>query len=77
MRVLVFNSKGGCGKSLIAREVIAAPQAESMIIVEIDTLNTTQLVYKKDFKDVLRFTGMAGHRIDGTVRARETANHDH
>jgi len=56
MRVLVFNSKGGCGKSLIAREVIAAPQAESMIIVEIDTLNTTQLVYKKDFKDVIELS---------------------
>ena len=33
--------------------------------------------FKKDFKDVLWFTGMAGHRIDGTVRARKTANHEH
>jgi len=56
MRVLVFNSKGGCGKSLIAREVIAAPKSESMVIVEIDTLNTTQLSYKKDFKDVIELS---------------------
>ncbi|MCF7971161.1 MAG: hypothetical protein K9L22_08375 [Methylococcaceae bacterium] len=56
MRTLVFNSKGGCGKSLIAREVIAAPKAKEMIIVEIDTLNTTQLSYKKDFKDVIELS---------------------
>lgn len=53
MRVLVFNSKGGCGKSLITREVIAAPIAKKMVIAEIDELNRTQEPYKADFKDVI------------------------
>jgi len=53
MRILTFNSKGGCGKSLLAREVIAAPTAKQTVIIEIDTLNKTQLTYKKDFKAVI------------------------
>jgi len=53
MRILTFNSKGGCGKSLLAREIIAAPKAEQTVIIEIDTLNKTQLTYKKYFKDVI------------------------
>jgi hypothetical protein len=53
MRILAFNSKGGCGKSLLAREVIAAPNAKQTVIIEIDTLNKTQLTYQKDFKEVI------------------------
>ena len=53
MRILTFNSKGGCGKSLLAREVIAAPNAEQTVIIEIDTLNKTQLTYQNDFKAVI------------------------
>jgi hypothetical protein len=53
MRILVFNSKGGCGKSLLTREVIAAPNASDTVIVEIDTLNQTQLTYKTQFKNVI------------------------
>lgn len=53
MRVLVFNSKGGCGKSLLAREIVAAPKAKDIVIVEIDKLNSTQQPYKPFFKDVI------------------------
>ena len=53
MRILVFNSKGGCGKSLLTREIIAAPIAAETVIAEIDTLNQTQLTYKDKFKDVI------------------------
>lgn len=52
MRILVFNSKGGCGKSTVSREVIAAPEAKNYVLVEIDELNKTQSAYKKYFKDV-------------------------
>lgn len=47
MRVLVFNSKGGCGKSTVTREVLAGPQASDYVIVEIDELNQTQKGYDK------------------------------
>ena len=53
MRILIYNSKGGCGKSLLAREVIAAPNAEETVIVEIDELNLTQLAYEKYFKEII------------------------
>jgi len=53
MRILVFNSKGGCGKSLVAREIIAAPIAKKMAIVEVDELNRTQESYKQYFSDVI------------------------
>jgi len=53
MRILVFNSKGGCGKSLLAREIIAAPKAKDTVIVEVDKLNNTQQPYKRFFKDVI------------------------
>lgn len=53
MRTFVFNSKGGCGKSLIVREVIAAPYAKKIVIVEIDELNKTQEPYRDRFKDVI------------------------
>jgi len=53
MKILSFNSKGGCGKSLIAREIIAAPNAAQTVMIEIDQLNKTQLSYKKDFKEVI------------------------
>jgi len=52
MKILVFNSKGGCGKSTVAREVLAAPEAKKYVLVEIDELNQTQSAYKKYFKDV-------------------------
>ena len=53
-RYLVFNSKGGCGKSLITREVIAGPKAAEFVIAEIDPLNRTQEPYKDKFKDVIQ-----------------------
>lgn len=56
MRYLVFNTKGGCGKSLVAREVIAAPQAADIVVVEIDKLNTSQSPYKNSFKKVIQLT---------------------
>lgn len=54
MRALVFNSKGGCGKSTVAREVAAGPNAGDYVIVEIDDLNQTQTGYgeKGIFKKV-------------------------
>lgn len=54
MRHLVFNSKGGCGKSLVSREVIAAPIKEQMVIIEIDELNKTQSSYAEKFKQVIQ-----------------------
>src|SRR5680860_28679 len=54
MRFLVFNSKGGCGKSLVTREVIAAPVSENMVIAEIDELNQTQAPYADRFKKVIQ-----------------------
>lgn len=56
MRILVFNSKGGCGKSLVAREIIAAPKATDFVIAEIDELNRTQASYKECFKAVLQLS---------------------
>ncbi|HIF9233432.1 TPA: hypothetical protein ACX6QG_003743 [Photobacterium damselae] len=53
MKTLVFNSKGGCGKSLVAREIIAAPNAKNIAIIEIDELNKTQLPYNSKFKAVV------------------------
>lgn len=53
MRYLVFNSKGGCGKSLITREIIAAPLGKDIAIAEIDTLNKTQKPYADRFKAVI------------------------
>lgn len=50
---LIFNTKGGCGKSLIAREVIAGPKASDFVIVEIDPLNKSQLSYSSSFKAVI------------------------
>ena len=49
MRFLVFNSKGGCGKSLVTREIIAAPVSD-MVIAEIDELNKTQAPYADRFE---------------------------
>lgn len=57
MRVLVFNSKGGCAKSLISREIIAGPKAKDFVIVEIDPLNQTQKPYTNYFKDVMEIDG--------------------
>lgn len=53
MKTLVFNSKGGSGKSLIAREIIAAPKAIETVIIEIDALNRTQQNYLSQFKLVI------------------------
>jgi len=53
MRFFVFNSKGGCGKSLVTREVIAAPFGKKITIAEVDELNKTQLAYKDQFNDVI------------------------
>lgn len=53
MKILVFNSKGGCGKSLITREIIAAPLGKQIAIAEIDELNKTQEPYKDRFADVI------------------------
>lgn len=53
MRYLVFNTKGGSGKSLIAREIIAAPQKEKITIIEIDELNRTQATYADQFSAVI------------------------
>lgn len=53
MRFLVFNSKGGCGKSLIAREIIAAPFGKDVTIIEIDELNKTQKPYADRFDSVI------------------------
>ena len=53
MKTLVFNSKGGCGKSLVTREIIAAPNAKNIAIIEIDELNKTQLPYRSQFKAVV------------------------
>lgn len=53
MRFLVFNSKGGCGKSLITREIIAAPFGKNITIVEIDELNKTQQPYADRFASVI------------------------
>ncbi|KAE8436901.1 hypothetical protein [Vreelandella piezotolerans] len=54
MRVLVFNSKGGCGKSTVTREILAGPHASNYVVVEIDDLNQTQTGYgeKGIFKKV-------------------------
>ncbi len=54
MRILVFNTKGGCGKSLVAREIIAAPIAKEVVLVEIDVLNRTQQSYAEWFKEVVQ-----------------------
>ena len=54
MRFLVFNSKGGCGKSLVTREIVAAPLADTMVIAEIDELNRTQAPYSDRFKEVIQ-----------------------
>lgn len=56
MRILVFNSKGGCGKSLVTREIIAAPKANDFVIAEVDELNQTQAPYTNRFKDVLQLS---------------------
>jgi MinD-like ATPase involved in chromosome partitioning or flagellar assembly len=56
MRILVFNSKGGCGKSLVTREIIAAPKAKNFVIAEVDELNRTQAPYADRFKDVLQLS---------------------
>lgn len=53
MRYLVFNSKGGFGKSLITREIIAAPFGKDIVIAEIDSLNKTQQPYINRFKTVI------------------------
>lgn len=52
-KTLVYNSKGGVGKSLITREIVAGPKASETVIVEIDKLNKTQEGYKKHFKEVI------------------------
>jgi MinD-like ATPase involved in chromosome partitioning or flagellar assembly len=52
-KVLVYVSKGGVGKSLTAREIVAGPMAKSTVIVEIDPLNKTQMNYKEHFKEVV------------------------
>jgi MinD-like ATPase involved in chromosome partitioning or flagellar assembly len=52
MRVLVFNSKGGCGKSTVSREVIAGPNASDFVLIEIDELNRTQSKYADSFKAI-------------------------
>lgn len=57
MRILVFNSKGGCAKSLIAREIIAGPKAKNFVVVEIDPLNRTQNPYTNFFKEVIELDG--------------------
>jgi MinD-like ATPase involved in chromosome partitioning or flagellar assembly len=56
MRILVFNSKGGCGKSLVTREIIAAPKSKNFVIAEVDELNRTQAPYADSFKDVLQLS---------------------
>jgi cellulose biosynthesis protein BcsQ len=56
MRILVFNSKGGCGKSLVTREIIAAPKAKDFVIAEVDELNRTQAPYADRFKNVLQLS---------------------
>lgn len=53
MKYYVFNTKGGCGKSLITREVIAAPYGKNIVIAEVDELNNTQRPYRDRFKDVI------------------------
>lgn len=53
MRYLVFNSKGGCGKSTLTREVIAAPFGKDITIIEIDELNKTQEPYSERFNSVI------------------------
>jgi len=52
MRLLVFNSKGGCGKSTVSREVVAGPNASDYVLIEIDELNRTQSRYADSFKSV-------------------------
>lgn len=56
MRYLVFNSKGGCGKSLITREIIASPFGKDIVIAEIDSLNKTQQPYADSFKAVIELS---------------------
>lgn len=53
MVILVFTTKGGAGKSTIAREIVSAERAKDITIVEIDSLNMTQKRYEKSFKAVV------------------------
>jgi len=53
MRALVINPKGGSGKSLIAREVLAAPLLKGAVIIEIDQLNRQQIDFRDSFLDVV------------------------
>lgn len=53
MNIFVFSTKGGVSKSLIAREIISAPKAKDVVIVEVDELNKTQQTYKDSFKDII------------------------
>jgi len=50
---LVYTSKGGVGKSTTAREIIASIDAKKFTLIEIDSLNKTQLIYKDKFNDVI------------------------
>jgi|GEM_PF-6676185 len=56
MKYLVFNSKGGCGKSTVSREIIGGPLRKDMVLIEIDELNKTQKPYANSFKSVIELS---------------------
>ena len=53
MKHFVFSTKGGVGKSLAAREIVAGPAAKEYVMIEIDELNKTQSAYKSSFKQII------------------------
>ena len=53
MKALVLNAKGGVGKSLTAREIVAGPLGDQVLVVEVDELNRQQIDFKNSFLDVV------------------------
>lgn len=51
-----MSAKGGCAKSLTAREILAAPIRKSALVIEIDELNRQQKDFRNSFLDVVEIT---------------------
>jgi len=56
MKHFIFCTKGGVGKSLVAREIVAGPDAKNYVMVEIDELNQTQAPYQSSFNKIIELS---------------------
>lgn len=49
--IAVINTKGGCGKSTTALNIVASSSAKNFVMIDVDELNKSQQNYAQEFAD--------------------------